>query len=69
MKLGSKSRALLDLILTSGLDALDFARYPSVRLLDVGGWSETRYLKRHIKTLHEKGGLSGTTPKILVNEY
>ena len=55
MKLGSKSRALLDLILTSGLDALDFARYPSVRLLDVGGWSETRYLKRHIKTLHEEG--------------
>ena len=37
MKLGYKSRVLLDLLLTSGLDILEFATFPTKHLSCVGG--------------------------------
>lgn len=55
MKLGYKSRVILDLILTSGIDIIEFATFPRKFLSPIGGWSEDRYLNRHIKTMHDKG--------------
>ncbi|MEM9160892.1 MAG: PaaX family transcriptional regulator C-terminal domain-containing protein [Verrucomicrobiota bacterium] len=55
MKLGTRSRVLLDVILTASIDALDFAAFPKRHLYDVGGWSDDRAARRRLRCMRDKG--------------
>ncbi|MGY8694618.1 MAG: PaaX family transcriptional regulator C-terminal domain-containing protein [Verrucomicrobiia bacterium] len=55
MKLGYKTRVLLDMILVSGVDALEFLTYPTKSLVRAGGWESERNMTRHFKTMRDKG--------------
>ena len=55
MKLGPKSRLLLDVLVTSGADALLAFAFPRQTLLAAGGWSCDRALSRRLEALSEKG--------------
>ena len=55
MKLGYKTRVLLDMILVFGVDALEFLTYPTKSLFRAGGWDTKRNMTRHFKTMRDKG--------------
>lgn len=53
--LGSKSRLILDLLVTTGLDALDFTLSPTRALLRSGGWEDDYRMRRHLLRMQEAG--------------
>lgn len=55
MKLSYKTRALLELLITTGLDAVEFTMFPNKHLMQIGSWSEDRLFRRHLKNMRENG--------------
>ena len=58
MGLTRKSKRLLELLLLSGLDALEVTTRPKSLIYGTVGWSSDRNASRHLKALSEKGLIS-----------
>lgn len=55
MRLGYKSKLLLETLVTAGVDALRTCAYPKSLLMDVGGWEEEKYASRQLKKMQQEG--------------
>lgn len=55
MRLGYKSKLLLESLLSAGADALDVCAYPKSILMNLGGWKEEKFATRHLKKMQEAG--------------
>ncbi len=55
MRLGYKSKILLEMIASAGADIAQFCIFPTSSLMKAGGWSEERSMTRHLKTMENEG--------------
>lgn len=55
MRLGYKSKLLLESLVSAGADALDVCAYPKSILMNLGGWNEEKYASRQLKRMQEAG--------------